>query len=378
MRPLATWLIVLLFSCVSGATRSFAALERGTLAGAHYTAAVPDAPAAWNGHLLLIAHGYRPETAPLVADLSLQNQAYRTLVNEGWIVAKTSYRRNGLIVADAITDLDTLVAHLRRTHGNPTRIIVEGDSMGGLIATLMAERGSPLDGAIAIGAALDLREPGGATGVSFSPRVPLLFIANRSEIAGPIAYVTTTGDRDSPDRIDPVLFRIDRDGHVNVNQAERLFAIRQLNRWLDEGRTVPPTPPRQANPQLPASYFDATQAAEPGPSKVEMDTDRRGFATRVVDVSAIYGNVWLDAQPADFAAAGIEPGTWFQLTVGADTYRVRYGRDFSSVERGQWVAFPNADGFFWLSRNYANAAETAGLTLGDTVRLRRFDDEAKP
>ncbi|HRE84255.1 MAG TPA: hypothetical protein PLN52_24640, partial [Opitutaceae bacterium] len=58
--------------------------------------------------------------------------------------------------------------------------------------------------------------------------------------------------------------------------------------------------------------------------------------------------------------------------VGDARYRVRYGRDFSSVERGQWVLFPNADGFFWLARNYANAATTARLAVGTSVRLVRY------
>ena len=82
----------------------------------------------------------------------------------------------------------------------------------------------------------------------------------------------------------------------------------------------------------------------------------------------------LDAQPADLAAAGIAPGYWFELTVRDQKFRVRHGNDFTSVKRGEWVVFPNADGCLWLARNYADAAATAALRLGDTVTLRRFDD----
>jgi S-adenosylmethionine hydrolase len=63
--------------------------------------------------------------------------------------------------------------------------------------------------------------------------------------------------------------------------------------------------------------------------------------------------------------------TWFQLTAHGTTYRTFYGRDFGSVARGEWVVFPNAEGFFWLSRNYADAAGTAGLAVGDTVTIER-------
>lgn len=351
---------------------SAAEWERGTIEGAHFTLARPSPPVPWSGNLLLIAHGYRPESAPLVADLNLQHAAYRTLVEEGWMVAKTSYRRNGVIVADAIIDLDALRDHVVQRYGSPHRTIIEGDSLGGLIATLIAERGHGYDGAIAVGAALSISEPGGAPGVSFHPRIPLIFVANRSEIEGPIAYLQTSRDREQPAELDPVLLRIDRDGHVNVNQAERLFALRQINRWLDQGRAALPTASRTANPVLASTYFDATQPPTPQPSQVIVDDDRRGFRAHVSDVSAIYGNVWLDAQTADFEAISLEPGLWFELRVGDQRYRAHYGNDFGSVAVGEWVVFPNADGYFWLARNYGNAAEAAGLGVGDVVHLRRF------
>ncbi|MCC5024575.1 MAG: alpha/beta hydrolase [Candidatus Synoicihabitans palmerolidicus] len=164
-------------------------ITRGTIDGAHFAIATP-ADREWNHQILLIAHGYRPESAPLVADLFPDQLAYRTLLDEGWIIAKTSYHRNGIIVADAITDLDNLRAHLASLYGSPRKVLLTGDSMGGTIATHLAERGGDLyDGLIAIGAALDLHEPHGAVGITLQPRLPLLFIANRSEIAGPRDYL---------------------------------------------------------------------------------------------------------------------------------------------------------------------------------------------
>ena len=105
---------------------------------------------------------------------------------------------------------------------------------------------------------------------------------------------------------------------------------------------------------------------------VAIDQDSRGLIAEVTEVSAIYGNVWLSIQPQDLEAIGLTPGLWFQLSINDKTFRVFYGKDFSSVEKGQWVIFPNADGYFWLSRNWANAAETGNLSVGDSVHLRRY------
>ena len=94
----------------------------------------------------------------------------------------------------------------------------------------------------------------------------------------------------------------------------------------------------------------------------------------MIEVSAVHGNVFLNAQPSDFAAVGIGKMTRFQITAHGKIYRVVYGRDFNSVKRAQWVAFPNADGFFWLARNFADAAGSAQLKVGDAVSIRRYDD----
>lgn len=357
-------------------------LESGEIAGAKFTLA---RTRIWNQRVLLLAHGYRAEDRPLVADLAPNHLAYRTLLDEGWIIAKTSYRRNGIIVADAIADLDALRDHIAQKFGTPDRVLVEGESMGGLIATLIAERDLDPDthgrpkyaGAVAIGAALTLQENGAAIGTSLQPRIPLLFLTNQSELAGPAAYVAAQQvPRDNPN-LHPALFRVARDGHVNVNQRERLAALRALNLWLDRDRDALPTAanrPASASAKSDPAFFDATVPPEPAPSRVAWHADRRGFETRVVEVSAVFGNVFLDAPPADFAALGVAPLHYLQLMVRGETYRVRYGTDFNSVKRGEWVIFPNADGFVWLARNNADAAATAKLTTGDTITLRRYDE----
>lgn len=342
-------------------------IETGEIDGAKFALALPER---WNRGLVLLAHGFRSEDRPLVADLFPDQLAYKTLLDEGWMVAKTSYRRNGLIIADAITDLDALRSHIEEKYGAPLRVLLEGDSMGGFIVTQMAERepaaAKHYHGAIAIGAALDLREPNSTAGLTLQPRIPLLFLTNQSELQGPKSYVTSELAREAG--LAPVLFRISRDGHVNVNQPERLAAIRAVNAWIDRGRSALPSPTSTTSP-----FFDATVMAEPQPSQVTLHEDRRGFDARVIEVSAVYGNVFINAQPQDFAAVGIERMTWFRLTTNDLTFRVLHGRDFNSVKRTEWVTFMNADGYYWLSRNYADAAAAAQLKVGDTVTLRRFD-----
>ena len=347
-------------------------VETGEINGAKFTLA---RPAHWNKRLLLLAHGVRADDRPLVADLFPEHLAYRSLLDEGWIVAKTSYRRNGIIVADAIADLDALRAHVAEKFGAPDRVLVEGESMGGLIAALIAERDrtTPLyHGAIAIGAALVIAENGRDVPLSLIPQIPLLFLTNQSELDGPRGYVTSKS-ADRPDsNLRPVLFRVSRDGHVNVNQRERLAALRTLIDWIDQGS--PAVALAKAGLPTVNGFPDATVPPESQSSQVIMHADHRGFDARVLEVSGNYGNVFLNAQPADFAALGLGLMQWFQFTAHGQIFRVLHGRDFTSVKRGEWVAFANSDGFYWLARNFGDAAATAQLQLGDTVSIQLYDE----
>jgi len=366
-------------------------LERSEVEGALVAVARPGA--SWNGGLLLLAHGLRPDSAPLSTELDLNDAFHQSLLAQGWMIATTSYRRNGVIIADALDDLDNLRAWIAARFGEPRRVIVEGQSMGGLIATLLAERDrGPYAGVVAIGPALDLREPSSALGVNLRPQLPIIFLSNQTELEAPRRY---TGSILEINRevIRPAVFRVSRDGHVNVNARERLYAFRALLAWLDRGREA--LPPESRADQLEArvrptislgkgasptltdrEIHDATQAPEPRPSEVLLDDDHRGMVATVVSLAPIYGNVLINAQPADLEAIGLKPGAFFQLTTASQTFRVLYGRDFGSVERGQWVMFPSAEGYFWLARNYANAAESARLAIGDAVRVRRYDTTA--
>lgn len=369
-------LFCFVLACVFAAGTGTAApkIQRGEIEGAQFAWAQPTR---WNKSVLLIAHGLVEESAPVEINFNPDHAAYKKLTDEGWIVAATSYRRNGVILADAMKDLDNLRAEIVRRVGQPERVIVEGDSMGGAIAVLLAEREPELpepryQGVIAVDPALALREPDSAiTGLSMQPKIPVVFLCNRSEIDGARGYRDLNFPRDVRPFI-PALLRLNRDGHVNVNQAERLFAIRYLNSWLDTGSA----PLNTASPNL--GYIDATRIPDPQPSRVFLDADERGFTAHVTEISGRFGNLLLDAQPEDFEKIGLSPNAFFQVTIRERSFRVLFGRDFNSVKRGEWVAFVNADGFFWLSRNFASAAKAADCELGDLVRIRRYDTAEKP
>ncbi|MBE7540021.1 MAG: SAM-dependent chlorinase/fluorinase [Opitutaceae bacterium] len=366
--------LVFLAPCSQAASPS---ITTGEIEHARFLFARPSGQ--WNGRLLIHAHGYRSPEEPLIANLSVQRLAYATLLNEGWIVATTSYRRNGMIIGDAIKDIDALREHIATLFGEPGMVILEGESMGGAIVTLIAERGTGgYSGAVAIGAALQAREDDGTGGVVLQPRIPMIFLTNQSELEGPRNYVVRASAeaRTSHEIIAPVLFRVARNGHVNVNQAERLVALRALVSWIEKGRETLPKPQSRSADGLAVygagAVFDATVKPPAEPTRVAFDSDDRGFTATVTEISLGHGNVYVDAQPSDFARIGMEPGGYLELKIGANSHRVRYGRDFSSVPRGQWVMFANADGFFWLAVNQGNAARSAGISAGDKIHLRRY------
>jgi len=65
--------------------------------------------------------------------------------------------------------------------------------------------------------------------------------------------------------------------------------------------------------------------------------------------------------------------TYFRLHAGGSDYRTLYGRTYSDVRTGEWIAFPDADGRTVLSRDFADAAKTAGLKVGTAVSLNHLD-----
>jgi hypothetical protein len=70
--------------------------------------------------------------------------------------------------------------------------------------------------------------------------------------------------------------------------------------------------------------------------------------------------------------------TYVEVTVNGRAYRALYGRTYTDVKDGDWVAFPDADGRTVLSRGFHNAARTAGLSVGTAVSLAPVEPGGTP
>lgn len=75
----------------------------------------------------------------------LSTAFYGRLIEAGWIVAMSSYRREGLIVRDAMDDVRILRSFIVKERGEAKLVMLEGRSMGGAITTYIAESADATD-----------------------------------------------------------------------------------------------------------------------------------------------------------------------------------------------------------------------------------------
>ena len=238
-------LLSMALSLTSADTPAGVKIDRGTLGPCKIMVAVPEK---WNKKVLIIAHAMRTEKAPLTAEFAVADCPYKQLLDEGWLIAATSYRHSGYIVEEAIEDLDQLRTHVIATYGEPDRIFLEGWSMGGRIVTHIAEgRGNNYDGALAIGAVLATS----SAHYTFRPRIPLLFISNQNEVADPTYYVAKAAIAATR----PAFWHVARDGHCVITGEEHLaalravFACRETGKIIEEQDGTLPPPPSKKPPK---------------------------------------------------------------------------------------------------------------------------------
>ena len=139
-------------TCPSG-TESASGAMPGS--GALYLICIPPA-AAWNGSVVVYAHGYVNPFDPL----AIQDDAVggipvsRIVTGLGFAFATTSYRDNGLIIVEGVRDLKQLVDKFRQVSGGghiPGLTLAVGASEGALVAVLATERYPRLfDGTLAL------------------------------------------------------------------------------------------------------------------------------------------------------------------------------------------------------------------------------------
>jgi hypothetical protein len=117
------------FAALPGATAYW-----GVHTGAGYRVEVPDA---WNGTLVVWAHGFRGTGLELTVD----NHPLRTLlIPFGFAWAASSYSRNDYDITTGVQDTHSLVQRVNGIVGHPRRVYLTGASMGGHITAVSIEQ----------------------------------------------------------------------------------------------------------------------------------------------------------------------------------------------------------------------------------------------
>jgi len=336
----------LLLASLAFTAAAKAGVTRGEIAGAKYMIAAPEP---WQGKLLLMAHGTRPEDLPLDGDFDLKNRLSEELLAQGWCVAATSYRRNGWIVEDAITDLKNLRDQVVKEHGKVDRCVVLGSSMGGLIATLIAEGAlEGADGVVAIGAYL-----GEAEGedfykaLSFRPKVPVLYLTNETELEHPQHYRKQAGPEMT------ALWEIKRPGHCNVSPTEQLAGVLALDAWIDGKEMV-----KERDGTIPPPARESTAKK-----------DGSGLTGQITKVAESWGNLSTDLVAEDLKALGLKLGDKAELKGPKGTLEVTLARHWSEAERGKAVVYLSPEGWLGVAINGGRASEALGVKSGDALGL---------
>jgi len=91
-----------------------------------------EVPPAWNGDLVMWAHGYRGNTTVLFAEAPAFGLRQR-LLQQGYAWASSSYYSNGFDIRSGVLSTRDLALFFRGLVGRPHRTYVAGVSMGGYI-----------------------------------------------------------------------------------------------------------------------------------------------------------------------------------------------------------------------------------------------------
>ncbi len=140
IRSIALWLA--LAACIGGAPSPVlaagpsAAVHAGVLDGAPYRI---DIPAAWNGDLVMLMHGYEPVFSQRKVPMGPADDTHLFL-DQGYAVAQSEYASKGWAVREAIEDNERLREHFIKTFKRPAHTYIFGFSLGGLETVASIER----------------------------------------------------------------------------------------------------------------------------------------------------------------------------------------------------------------------------------------------
>ena len=320
-------------------------------------------PEKWKGDLLIYNHGLIFEHLPPSTYLEPSREPFTTLLDNGWLLAASSYRRNGLIVGDAVDDVLQLIEHLRERFGRPKNTFFIGESMGGAITLrLLEDHPGRFQGALILGRGLFTVDPASPYTYRYQPEAPVLFLCNVSEIDQAREYVAKAADHGET----LALWEIKREGHVNINRAEYLAALHNLFLWA-EGNEI--TFRRNATINL------------------EEETSTAHFADggaygRVRRIDPTFGNLSTTFVSTDWARLGVAIGQIFDVNINGNLYQASLVSTYADVPRGYWLAFRSADGYFTIAINFDSAAQRAGVSSpGEPIFIsnpqRRLDPRSR-
>lgn len=357
MKLQLTTILLSLFAVanIHAAEKSTHTVVEGKLGGCLYKIAQPNN---WNKKLLLLAHGGRPEKNPLSADFKIEGTYLEKMLEDGWMVAETSYRRNGIFVSDGVEDLKDLFEFIAGKYGRPGKTYIEGTSMGGKIALQLAEEPKGrFDGVLAIGAALLCDDNGTSSEKNmesfrkhtFRPSIPVLFVSNANEVGLVNEYAALA----STNTANTSVWTAVRRGHCNVNDAETRKAFGALQAWVEKG----------VKPDAESLAIDVRR------DKSSARAEQGRLFIRINRVDPAYGNLTADAARSDLEKAGIRQDAYFNAGCKGKTARVFLGYHYADVKKGEWVAFVTAEDYLQIAISWGNAQKELGCTEGDEISL---------
>jgi hypothetical protein len=339
-------------------------------------------PMNWRKCLIIHCHGHRPHGIGLQADLNVENTTvYQTFLKEGFCVAMTSYRRQGIIVKDALLDVNNVRDFVVYNFGEPDVVVLEGRSMGGAIVTYLSELFPELyNGAVAIGAALyvDQREEEQVLSFEYTPRFPILYLTNVSELSGPENYrnlsklnadkYNQSTDSTSGEIYVPAIWEVSREGHNSVNTKERESAMFSLLNWI------------QYQTFITVRHIDNTQFVTPIPSQVTFTDDNSGAWGKVVSIDGVFGSIIINFQEQDFSKLFIYQGKSYSLKLykgdnQAHEITVHLGTyPFIGVPSDSYICYYEPDtGFSKITiktYKYSSVAKRLNVTVNGLILIR--------